>query len=74
MNREEMMKWIVRADLFFREKMGPQQIEAMTDMWVDALSNCSRQEIEEGFLEWFKKGKYFPRAVDICVHRVKDWI
>ena len=65
MDKANILKWLLRADLLYREKLEAAELEELSHLWSEALQGVRTEYIEQAFRCWFAEGKFFPRPADI---------
>jgi len=65
MDKALLLKWLLRADLLYRERLDPAELQEMAELWLETLPRLSSQELEAGFKRWLATERFFPRPAEI---------
>lgn len=62
-----VLKWLLRADLLFRQKLDPAELEELTDLWTDTLEskNITGEDLEEAMRIFMGEKNFFPKPAEI---------
>jgi hypothetical protein len=65
--REIILKWLLRSDLLYRQKLDPAELEELTDLWNDALEskNLTEEDFEEAMRIFMGENTFFPKPAEI---------